>query len=540
MATILPYPETLELIKFVAEAQSITAHVRPKARASCCPCCGHRSTRIHSRYQRILLDLPWQGVPLRLHLQVRRFFCDVVACAQQIFAERLPDVVAPYAHRTQRVDVWFTVVGLALGGEAGARLLQTLGVSSSPDTLLRQISALPFPSSAPGTAVGIDEFSFRRGRRFGTIIVDLASHRVLDLLPDVTKERVVAWLQQHPQIHIVSRDRAYNFGEAIRQGAPQAQQIADRFHLLQNLGDRIEAVLRNHKAALTTPRGELLASQGIALGRTPDQEHRSIEWHQRRRDWYEQVHAAQAHGLNDTAIAKLVGISRPTVAKYLAMTTPPERVRLPSRALRPNAAYVPYLYQRWNEGCRNGSQIYRELVEQGISTTLRTVIRYMTILRRENSADSSFASVEPTARYSAEAPPTPSLTVRQGSRLFAKAPERLTDQERDHLCRIFARDDELAPLYEVVQAFGTMVRTRGGKNLDTWLNQAEHSGCSQLVAFAAGLRKDLSAVRAGLTEPYSQGVVEGHVHRVKLIKRSGYGRMSFPLLRQRVLASQTG
>jgi len=270
---------------------------------------------------------------MRLHLHVRRFFCDTATCKRRIFAERLPEVVAPYAHRTQRLDGWLTIVGLALGGEAGARLLRAFGVKSSPTTLLRHIKTLPLASLEPSAVVGIDEFGFRRGRRFGTIIVDLVSHRVLDLLPDVARETVVAWLRRYPHIQIVSRDRAYNFGEAIGQGAPQARQIADRFHLLQNLGERVEAILRNHKAALKTPRGEVLAAEGIVLGRTPDQERRGVKWYQRRRDLYEQVHAAKSHGINQTAIAKLLGICRPTTAKYLAMTSPPERVRLPSGAI---------------------------------------------------------------------------------------------------------------------------------------------------------------------------------------------------------------
>jgi transposase len=234
MPTLLPGPHTLELVALRATATQITIVAQPRATSAPCPLCGAVSRRIHSRYHRRVLDLPWSGVSVRLELTVRRFFCAAPSCARQIFTERLPEVVAPSARRTLRLTAWLSAIGLALGGAAGSRLLRALGVLQSRATLLRQVSALSLDAPIVGPAIGIDEFAFRRGRRFGTIIVELATRRVVDLLPTVEAEQVIAWLRAHPQIHVVSRDRAYNFGEAIRQGAPQAQQVADRFHLLKS------------------------------------------------------------------------------------------------------------------------------------------------------------------------------------------------------------------------------------------------------------------------------------------------------------------
>ena len=538
MSTILPAPDILELVLLRSLPTSVMAVVRPRADTSGCPLCGTRSSRVHSWYQRTLLDLPWHGVTMRLELHVRRFFCDISTCTRTIFTERLPEVVAPYAHRTRRLDTWFTLVGFALGGEAGARLLRELGATSSPDTLLRHIRAVPLAPPRPSTAIGIDEFGFRRDQRFGTIIVDLDTHEVLDLLPDVTTATVVDWLHHHPHIQVVSRDRAHNYGEAIRQGAPQAQQVADRWHLLKNLGERVEAFLRDHKQALKTPRGDLLATQASTLGRSASQEVRGRDKHQRQVELYEHVQAAHVRGLNATAIAKLFGISRVTAYKYAGMTAPPDRLRLPSGTLKPLAAYVPYIYQRWNEGCRNAAQMHRDLQKQHVAVSARTVSRWLTILRAEGGSAGKWAPVEPTAQYRPHAPPPPSLTPRQGSILYTKATEQLTERQREQLAQVFERDPVLRPVYELVQAFGRMVRTRGGQALEEWLEQAEGSDCIQIQAFAQGLKKDLDAVRAGLTQIYSQGPIEGHIHRLKLIKRSGYGRMSFPLLRQRVLGAQ--
>lgn len=433
MDTILPSPGALHLVSLIAEPHSIRAVVRPKTEQSRCPCCGHLSNRVHSWYQRTLLDLPWHGVPLRLELHVRRFFCDTLTCDRRIFTERLPDVVEPYAHRTRRLDTWFTLVGFALGGEAGARLLRELGATSSPDTLLRHIRAVPPAAPDPSRAISIDEFGFQRDRRFGTIIVNLDTHHVVDLLPEVTTESVVAWLQRYPHIAVVSRDRAHNYGEAIRQGTSQAQQIADRWHVLKNLSERVEAVLRDHKSALKTPRGDLLATRPGTFGRSASQEAQARTEHQRQLELYTQVQAAHARGLNATAVGKLLGISRVTAYKYAAMTTPPDRLRLPSGTLKPLAAYMPYIYQRWNEGCRNAAQMHQELQEQHVTVSARTISRWLTILRAEEGSTGKWAAVEPSAQYQPYAPPPPGLTPRQGAILYAKAREQLTEQQRQQL-----------------------------------------------------------------------------------------------------------
>jgi len=234
MPTLLLAPHALELVALRADATQITVVARPRTTSASCPLCGQRSSQVHSRYHRSVLDLPWNGVTVRLDLTVRRFFCSTSSCTRKIFAERLPEVVAPSARRTVRLTVWLTAIGLALGGAAGRRLLLTLGIQQSVVTILRHLRSLSLPPLAVGAAIGIDEFAFRRGRRFGTVIVDLATRHVLDLLPDVTAETVVAWLHAHPQIQVVSRDRAYNYGDAIRRGAPQAYQVADRWHLLRS------------------------------------------------------------------------------------------------------------------------------------------------------------------------------------------------------------------------------------------------------------------------------------------------------------------
>jgi transposase len=386
--------------------------------------------------------------------------------------------------------------------------------------------------------IGIDEFAFRRGGVFGTIIVDLLTHRVLDLLPDRETDTVVHWLQAHPSVQTVSRDRAYNFGEAIRQGAPQAMQVADRWHLLANLGEQVEDFWREHKALLRTPRQTLLDANPALRSRTPRMNARSQTEQERCVELYHRVKALQARGLNQMAIRKFLGISRPTAGRYMQMQQPPEIRRSPNDPARAITPFVPYILQRWNEGCRNATQLWRELRKRGFTQSPRTVSRYLTLLRHESGVPWKFKTVAPTPTYEPMAPPPVALSPRQAARLFQRRPVRLSHQERQQITELCEKDAVVAQTYMHVQAFCDMVRCRTGERLDDWLASIEQRGCPQLRAFAVQLQKDRAAVQAGLTQVWSQGAVEGHVNRLKLIKRSGYGRMSFPTLRQRVLIRQ--
>src|SRR3712207_2696376 len=248
--TILPNPETLHLFYVAADANVITIVAGTAASEASCPLCGNSSSRIHSRYTRSLADLPWQQIPVTLRLHVRRFFCDDSSCQRAIFAERLPGVVAHYARRTERLEGLFTYVSFTLGGEAGARLLGELGVTVSGDTLLGHIRSLHLEDPTTPRILSVDDFAFRRGCRWGTVLVDLERHALVDILPDRSADTFANWLSENPDVEVVSRDRGGEYAEAVRRVAPDAVQVADRFHLLKNLRDVILRVFKQHSGAL--------------------------------------------------------------------------------------------------------------------------------------------------------------------------------------------------------------------------------------------------------------------------------------------------
>ena len=338
--TLVPDAEALHLEEVSTAGETIVLVATAACTTTSCPVCGHATSRVHSRYRRTVADLPWQGLAVRLDLQVRRWFCANPACARQIFAERLPTVVAPYARRSARLATVVEALALALGGEAGARLLATLGTPLSADTLLNVTRHVTRPDPPAPRVIGIDDWSWRRGHRFGTIIVDLERHTVVDLLPDRTVDSAVAWLAAHPQITTIARDRAWVYAEAAARGAPQARQVADRWHLLHNLAEVLEEFLLHHQAALREAARDPVppaagAAQALAPGdpgpltptRPRQGQERLAEAQQQRHarlvEQYETIRRLHAAGADVADIARRVGVSRGTVYRYRQLPEPP-------------------------------------------------------------------------------------------------------------------------------------------------------------------------------------------------------------------------
>jgi transposase len=542
---LLPPTCGIRLTEVIVEDQSVQVQLTAIAPTALCPDCATPSSSVHSRYQRRLADLPWGSLAVHIQLLVRKFVCRHVTCARRIFTERLPDVAAPYARKTMRLVNALQAIGIALGGQAGARLAARLRLPTSAATLLRLVRAAPIPPMPGLQAVGVDEWAWRRGHRYGTILVDLVTHRVVDLLPDRSAATLAAWLAQHPSITVIGRDRSPLYAEGIRQGAPDAVQVVDRFHLVENLREAVEAFLVTQRpllqaAAVRT--AQALTSLAAPVPATPmyggkrhcaqtGQQQREAEQQRRHAPWvtcYEAIHALYAQGTSITAIARQLGISRPTVYAYLRRTTPPAP-RSPQRSGQVLRPYLSYLIRRWRAGISNSMQLWREIQAQGYAHSARTVCRFITRLRR--AADAGQAPEAQASPYTR--PQGPSARAVSFA-MVCPAAKRSREAQTylDQLCQM---DAEITRADALIQTFLSMVRERQGEALTGWMAEATDSGIAALARFARGLQDDLSAISAGLTLEWSNGVTEGHIHRLKLVKRQGYGRAGFALLRQRVL-----
>jgi transposase len=248
----LLFPTTLLSIVTVTKgADQLVVVASGRLPEAACPKCSAIGQRVHSSYERRLQDIPWCGIGVTVELRVRRFYCDNAECGKRTFSERLPGFADAYQRRTTRLQATLQRLGFALGGEAGARLAQRLGMAVSADTLLRVIRRSQPPPVSALSAIGVDDWAYRRGHHYGTIVVDLLTHRPIEVLPDRQSETVEAWLGAHPEVSVISRDRAGAYAEAAREGAPQAVQVADRWHLLNNVREVIERVLSRQGKTLT-------------------------------------------------------------------------------------------------------------------------------------------------------------------------------------------------------------------------------------------------------------------------------------------------
>jgi Transposase len=345
----------ISLTEVSGEDESVWLRLTATAPTAACPCCAVPSPSVHRCYQRRLTDLPWGTRAVHLQLLVRQFFCRNRACARRLFTERLPELVATYARNTPRLITVLQARGIALGGQAGARLAARLRIVARAATLLRLVRAAPGPHPSPLHVVGIDEWAWRRGHRYGTILVDLTTPRVVDLLPDRSAATIAAWLARHPTITVVCRDRSELYADGIRRGAPQAVQVVDRFHLVQNLRQAVEAFLIDHRSALQA------AAVGTAVALTPAVGPVAVRpmYRGRRRSpkpaqpqakrppqpsfWgatYEARQRLHVQGLPVATIARQRGISRPTVYADLRRGTPPAP-RSPQRSRQVLRPYRP-------------------------------------------------------------------------------------------------------------------------------------------------------------------------------------------------------
>lgn len=538
-ATLLPDPGRLRLEYIRSEQNSITMVVATTADQAVCPRCQQASRRRHSRYRRMLADLPWNGVAVRLQLESRRFFCPTPTCARRIFTERLPGIVAPYARRTMRLTQVLEVVGFALGGEAGARVLAQLTMAVSPDTVLRVLRRAVLPSSATPRVLGIDDFAFRRGRRYGTLLVDLERHCPVDLLPDRAAATVASWLRDHPGVEIVTRDRAEAYAEGIRQGAPEAVQVADRFHLVLNVSDALYDLFNRQRRHLPEigsaneaqssedqQNGCWVGSDGTSplVGSQTEREAQQTRRTQRR-DRYDRLLALREQGVSIAEAAAQVGIGKRTAQRWITAGGFPER-KVRRRSASSLDAYQEYIQRRWNEGCHNRTQIWREIGDQGYRGSYMSVYQYLVRLQ--------VGAV--TTGGGAHAPPRSwRLSPRQATWLLLRREDTLDAQDRQRLAVLREGCADAQVAYPLVQDFLALIRERKHAEFDRWVRAARESGLAEVERFAVGLQRDEAAVRAALRLKHSNGQTEGRVNKLKLLKRQMYGRGGFDLLRQRVL-----
>jgi len=528
------------------DADATTLTVSPSSVEARCPTCATRSTAVHSTYTRRPADLPALGRVVRLAVRVRRFYCRVPTCPQRTFAERVTGLLDRYARRTRRLATAQRTVVLEAGAEAGARLTRQLAMPASADTLLRLVRSAPLPRPATPRALGVDDWALRKGRTYGTILVDLEARRVVDLLPDRTGSTLARWLRRRPGVEIVTRDRSSEYTRAITAAVPDAMQVADRWHLLFNARQMLERWLTTISGRLralpAVERDEAMvaATRTAPFPRSPTERQTGAAARERRRATYDDVRRRHAAGEPLMRIARTLRLARSTVRRFAASATFPEHGARPIRASSLDP-FLVHLSARHTEGCENGLQLWRELQALGYTGQSRQIHRWLHTRRRVPAATQSTASKRAAgAEVHAAASAPPRLpSPRQLAWLITRPPNELAPDEAAAVACI-AHDAQVARVVALVRRFVALLRERPAPAaavaaLDAWLDEAANCGVRAVETFAAGLAQDGAAVRAALATPWSNAQSEGHVTKLKLLKRQMYGRANFDLLRRRVL-----
>lgn len=523
-------------------------------RSAACPTCGRRSRKRHGRYWRRLAECPCFGAPVTLEIELRRFRCRNRCCPRRTFAEPIGPLAAVRQRCTVRLAAARQAVGLALGGQAGARLAARLGMPTSGPTLLRTLRRrAQVTSTAPApTHIGIDDWALTRGHRYGTIVVDLDRHRPIELLADRDVTTVGAWLAEQRDIRLIARDRAGAYADAATRAAPSAVQVADRWHLLGNLRDALERLLARHTARLReaaheqapahppqaiAPEAAPVAEpvQSNAIRRYPAAERRVASNRDRRLVRYEQVVRLRSIGLPIRRIATTVGLDRRTVRGFIRAGVFPERA---PRAAVPTQldAYRAHLATRVAQGCTNAALLWRELAAQGFDGRYRSVQRAVAALRPASTELNRSIATGAAVTAKPLSPPSPrracAWVLGWNVRNSAEHDVEVRHRYVERLCAI-------EPTIGVARAFMlrfiAIVRAHDIDAFERWLAQVRGCAVAELRRFAAGITADLDAVRAAIGTPWSSGQVEGQINRLKYLKRQTYGRAKLDLLRIRVL-----
>lgn len=454
-STLLADPAAVRLECFVSETNSITLVIHAIQKAPSCPKCSSPSRSLHSHYGRTVADLPWHGVAIKLQLHTRKFRCRNELCKQKIFCERLSKVVDSYARKIVRLNAVLTLLAFALWGEAGSRTAKGLNLSVSGDTLLRRIRSYKLPEIETPKVLGVDDWAKRKGHTYGTIIVDLEKRRPIDLLGDRESETLALWLKAHPGIEIITRDRAGAYADGARRGAPNSVQVADRFHPLKNISEVLEKTInRNHKSLreafnriipssetvfeteqMTEANSAGANKNGREINHIPA---RSQAYHAERKAFFDLVKDMQSQGLSINQIRLQVNRHYDTVARCYRADS--YQVTTRAKASKLAGPFMVYLRQRWEEGCHNAKQLFRELQEKGYRGSDVTI-------RRE-----THKWREPVPIL-LKTPPPKLPTSRSLVWLLLKSKEKLKDEECKLVDEVLQSSTEIKRGCELVQEF---------------------------------------------------------------------------------------
>ncbi len=546
----LPSPSIFRLEEMSVQEKTVVFRVSSTQLQVVCPRCGQVSRKIHSHYLRTLADLPMSGLAVRLICRVRKFFCTDQDCSQRIFVERLTELAEVSARQTNRLSRIICSLAFYVGGRTGAKVTEQLAIKVSRQTLIRRIlKTHPSQISVP-RVIGIDDFAFRRGQVYGTLLIDLERRKAIDLIPSREAEDVAKWLRQYPQVEVVSRDRSPIYAAAVSSALPHADQIADRFHIVKNIYEVLEKILHRERKTIAQVSEEMRrnANRISRENQSPIENERFRETKKarseteiaaekikqsaariRRIEKYESVKRLRGEGVSISEISRRLRMHRETVRHFLRCDAYPE-VKPAFRKISPLVNYQDYIRQRWNEGCGNAKQIYQELLNLGYVGSYDTLMRFLRIWRGDLPEEDRLRIRLQTFRMP---------TAREIKWWLLGKKPNLNKEKSRFLQLLHERQPEIGEAVRLIEEFRKILKKGSEDDYENWREQVQQTtGNQELKNFAFRLGKEDQAIRGAITSDWSNGQTEGQVNRLKLIKRQMYGRASFEVLKARVLFAE--
>lgn len=518
------------------------------SKRSQCPACGNFSTSVHDSYTRKLVDLSAFQSSTTILLRTRKFKCKDSTCHRRVFSEQTPHTMR-YSRRTARASSILDTLSIELTGRLGSLISKQLLLPVSCSTITRIALKQKLPEVIQLIVLGVDDWAFRKGVNYGTILIDMETSRPIELLASRESSDLKGWLKKYPDVKIVTRDRASSYSSAINEVCPDAIQVADRFHLLMNLSDALDKYFKSVqpgiKLLIKNKTEEMIKmSASVKLPEDKDEidsasiistpEFEPINTDQRI-DTFTKVKELQAEGISARKISKVLGISRNTVRSYTIQESLSPRNSSRSTNI---ASFIKFILARLNTKGYKIKDIIDEILLLGFNGGRTQAYHNINILKSEYKI--SIPSFTEVQQYTI--PFIKPLSSRKLAKYIEVCIKDMADpDERNYMEMLLENIPELRIVRKLVKIFKTMLRSGSG-NIRRWIDFIKRSKrkLARLKTFANGLLHDIKAVENGIRLPWSNGAVEGHVNRIKSIKRQMYGRAGFELLRRKVILSQTG
>lgn len=521
--------DVFKVISVDNQADHINIYVQSRQRICLCPNCCEPSTKLHSYYTRKFNDLPTFGKACRIFLKSRKYYCLTDECPLKIFTERYEDHFKPCRRTTKRLEEKLLDTVLELGGKPAERICRHFSIPVSDTTLLRLINRAPLPDPGNFTAIGVDDWAYKKRERYGSILVDLTTRRVVDLLPDREEKSLITWLRKQPKLEIITRDRYGKYRRAATKGAPQAIQVTDRWHLLKNLGEALTKMMTREYTRLTRSLAPKIEESPVEIPDELPVREKEVATTGIIRRRFDEMKKLQAEGLSIKGIARQLGMHRETVRKYM-LTENLVRKSYKDRGMIEN--YFNYIKKRMEEDdSLYLKTLWSELRNMGYPggySTLSEALAYYGIrigkkARNPKSPQQSGSFFKPS----------------NAAILFLTPENKLNTTQKELINNLCKSSSGLERALLLAREFRNLMENKLGKQLRGWIENVLRSGISEIATFANGLLRDYQSIENAISLPWSNGPVEGNVNKLKTIKRQMYGRASFELLRKRLVLKPT-